>query len=107
QRTDEVQSPHSKRPRNGDGLQNVRGEVRFSSVELAALSGPHDVDGVGDRIGPVETLPKCVTHEGAWCGMMAADARVDVADQLLALGDGDASLQHTRGAALVDQDEGF
>ena len=39
-------------------------EMCFSSVELATLAGPHDVSGVGDRGGPVETLPKRVTHEG-------------------------------------------
>ena len=79
----------------------MRGEVRFSSVKLATLAGLHDVSGVGDRGGPVETLPKRVTHEGKWRGMVAADASVDVADQLFALGDGDASLQDTRGTALV------
>ena len=99
--TDEVQSPHDKWPRDGDGLQNMGQEVCSSSVELATLSGPHDVGGVGDRGGPVKTLPKRVTHEGAWRGVMAADASMDVADQLLALGDGDASLQDTRGTALV------
>ena len=76
-------------------------EVCFSSVELATLAGLHDVGGVDDRGGPVKTLPKCVTHEGARRGVMAADAGMDVADQLLALGDGDASLQDTRGTALV------
>ena len=84
-------------------------EMCFSSVELATLAGPHDVDGVGDRGGLVKTLLKCITHEGTWCGMVAADASVDVADQLLSLGDGDASLQDTRGTALVqfivDQDK--
>ena len=99
--TDEVQSPHSERPCNGDGLQNVRGEVHFSSIKLATLAGPHDVGGVGDRGGPVETLPKRVTHEGTWRGMVAADTSVDVADQLLAFGDGNASLQDSRGTALV------
>ena len=92
QRTDEVQSPHSERLCNGDGLQNVRGEVHFSSVKLATLAGPHDVGGVGDCGGPVETLPKCITHEGTWRSMVAANASVDVMDQLLALRDGDASL---------------
>ena len=76
-------------------------EVYLSSVELATLAGPNDVSGVGDRGGPVKALPKCVTHEGAWHGVVAADASMDVADQLLALGDGDASLQDTRGATLV------
>jgi hypothetical protein len=46
-------------------------------------------------------LTKRVTHEGARRGVVAADASVDVADQLLALGDGDASLQDARGTALV------
>ena len=73
----------------------------FSSIELATLASPHDVGGVGDRGGPVEALPKRVTHEGAWRGVMAADTSMDVADQLLALGDGDATLQDTRGATLV------
>ena len=60
----------------------------FPSVELATLAGSHDVGGVGDRGGPVKTLPKRVTHEGVRRGMMAADASVDVADQLHALGMG-------------------
>ena len=84
-----------------DGLQDVRGEVHFSSVKLATLAGPHDVGGVGDRGGPVETLLRRITHEGAWRGMVAAYASVDVADQLLVLGDGNASLQDSRGTALV------
>ena len=69
-------------------------EVYLSSVELATLASPHDVSGVGDRGGPVKALPERVTHEGARRGVMAADASMDVADQLLALGDGDAPLQN-------------
>ena len=65
-------------------------EVCFSSIELATLAGPHNVGGVGDRGGPIETLPKRVTHEGSWCVVMTAGASMDVTDQLLALGDGDA-----------------
>ena len=76
-------------------------EVCFSSIELATLAGPHNVGGVSDGGGPVKALPERVTHEGAWRSVMAADASMDVADQLLALGDGDASLQDTRGATLV------
>ena len=70
-------------------------EVYLSSVELATLAGPHDVSVVGVRGGPVETLPESVTHEGVRRSVMAADAGVDVADQLLALGDRDALLQDT------------
>ena len=90
QRATEVQSPHGKRPRNGDGLQNVGREVHFSSIELATLAGPHDVSGVSDRGGPVKALSKRITHEGARRGVVTADASVDVMDQLFALGDGDA-----------------
>jgi len=80
-------------------------------IELATLAGLHDVGGVGDRGGPVKALPKCVAHEGAWRGVVTAYASVDVTDQLLALGDGDKSLQNARGTVLVqfvvDQDEGL
>src|SRR6185436_8180922 len=89
QRADEVQSPHDKRPRDGDGLKSMGREVCFSSVELATLVGPHDVGGVSDRGGPVKTLSKRVTHEGAWRCVMTAGASVDVTDQLLSLGDGE------------------
>ena len=76
-------------------------EVRLSSIELATLTGPHDVGGVGDRGGPVEALSKCVTHEVARRGVVTANASVDVTDQLLALGDRDAALQDSRGTAFV------
>ena len=101
QRTNKIQPPHGERPRDGDCLQSMGREVCFSGVELASLASPHDVSGVGDRGGPVKALPKRVTHEGAWRGVVAADASMDVADQLLALGDGNATLQDTRGATLV------
>ena len=86
-------------------------EVRLPGIELAALVGPHDVGGIGDRGWPVKALLKCVPHKGAWRGVVTADASVDITDQLLALGDGDALLQNARGTALVqlivDQDEGL
>ena len=72
----------------------------FSSVELATLASPHDISGVGDRGGPVKTLPKRVISPSRR-GVMATYAGVDVADQLLALEDGDASLHDARGTALV------
>ena len=85
--------------------------MSLPGVKLAALAGPHDISGIGDRGGPVKTLPKCVAHEGAWRSVVTAKASVDVSDQLLALGDGDALLQNTRGTALVqfvvNQDEGL
>src|SRR6185437_10558807 len=101
QRADKVQSPHGERPSDGDGLESVGREVCLPGVELATLAGSHDVGGVGDRGGPVKALTKRITHEGARCGVVTADASVDVTDQLLALGNGDASLQNARGTALV------
>ena len=76
-------------------------EVRLPGIELSTLTGLHDIGGVGDRGGPVKALSERVTHEGMWRGMVAADASVDVVDQLLALGNGDESLQNARGTALV------
>ena len=64
---------------------------------------------VSDRGGPVKALTKRITHEGARRGVVTADAGVDVPNQLLALGNGNASLQDARGTTLVqlvvDQDE--
>src|SRR6185503_10607231 len=85
----EVQSPHCKWPRDGDGLQSVGREVHLLSVELATLEGPHDVGSVGDRGGPVKALLKRVTHEGARRGVVTANASMDVTNQLLALGNRD------------------
>ena len=39
QRADEVQPPHGKRPRDGDGLQSVGWEVHLLGVELTTLAG--------------------------------------------------------------------
>ena len=80
QRANEVQSPHCKRPRDGDGLQSVGREVRLSSVELASLADSHDVGGIGDHGGPVKALSKRVTHQGTRRGMVTPDASVDVTD---------------------------
>ena len=76
-------------------------EVYLSSLELTTLAGPHDVSGIGDRGGPVKTLLKRVTYEGSRRSVVATYASMDVADQLLALGNGDASLHNARGTVLV------
>ena len=111
QRANEVQSPHGERPCDGDGLQSMCRKVRLSSIEPAALAGPHDVGGVGDRGGPVKALSKRIAHEGARRSVVTTDAGVNVSDQLLALKNGDASLQNVRGTTLVqlivDQNEGL
>ena len=61
-------------------------------VKLAALAGLHDLVGVGDCGGPVEVLPKCIADEGARHRVVTANSGMDVLDQLLALGNGDAML---------------
>ena len=73
-------------------MQSVSREVCFPGVELVALAGSYDVSGLGDCGGPVKALLKCIAHEGPWGSVMAADAGVNVSDQFLALGDGDAAL---------------
>jgi hypothetical protein len=52
----------------------------------------HDLAGIGDRGGTVEALAERVAHEGAWLRVVTAYARVDVAEELAPLRDGDASL---------------
>jgi hypothetical protein len=53
----------------------------------------YDFAGVSDRGGPVEALTEHVAYEGAGRGMVAADARVYVQEELAPLGDGHTSLQ--------------
>jgi hypothetical protein len=65
QGSDDVQSPHGERPRDGDGLQDVSREIGLAGVELAPFACAHDLAGVGDHGGPVEALAKRIVHEGA------------------------------------------
>jgi hypothetical protein len=96
-----MSSPHSKGPCDGDRLEGVSREVSFAGVKLAPFAGVYDLAGVGDRGGPVEALVECVAHEGAWRRVVAAHARVDVAEELAPLGNGYALLQDARRDALV------
>jgi hypothetical protein len=98
---DDVQPPHGERPRDGDGLQDVRGEIGLAGVELAPFAGAHDLASVSDHSGPVKALAERIAHEGARCGVVAACARVYVPEELAPLGDGHASLQDAGGGALV------
>ena len=74
----EVQSPHCEKPCEGDGLQSVSREVRLPGVELATLAGPYDVGSIGDRGRQIKALTKRITHEGAWCRVMATYPGMDV-----------------------------
>ena len=72
QGTDEVQTPHSKRPSDGYHLQGLSGQVRLSRVELTPLAGAYNPSGVGHRSGPVEALSEGVPNEGSRCCMVTA-----------------------------------
>jgi hypothetical protein len=67
-------------------------EIGFAGVELAPLTGAHDLAGVSDRGRPIEALAERVAHEGAGCGVVAAHACVYIPEELAPLGDGYASL---------------
>jgi hypothetical protein len=76
-------------------------EIGLAGVELAPFAGAYDLAGVGDRGGPVEALAERIAHEGAWCCVMAAYARMYIPEELASLRDGYTSLQDTRRGALV------
>jgi hypothetical protein len=107
---DDVQPPYSERPCYGDGLQDVSRKVGFAGVELAPLAAAHDFTGIRDRGRPVKALAERIAYEGAGCGVMAADPRVNVPEELAPLGDGYASLQDAGSCTLVqlavDEGEG-
>jgi hypothetical protein len=71
----------------------VRREIGLAGVELAPFASAHNLAGIGDRGGPVEALAERVAHEGEQRRVVAAYARMDVAEELTPLRDGDASLQ--------------
>jgi hypothetical protein len=71
----------------------VRREIGFAGVELAPFAGVYDLAAVGNRSGQIEALAERVAYEGAGRGMVAADARMNVSEELAPLGDGHASLQ--------------
>jgi hypothetical protein len=56
QGTDEVQTPHSKRPVDGYCLQGLSGQVCLPCVELTPLAGAYNPSGVSHRGWTVETL---------------------------------------------------
>jgi hypothetical protein len=76
QGTDEVQTPHSKRPSDGYCLQGLSGQVHLSRVELTPLAGAYNPSGVGHRGWPVEALSEDVPNKGSRCCMVTASPRV-------------------------------
>jgi hypothetical protein len=76
--------------------------VRLSRVELTPLVGAYNPSGVGHHGRPVETLSEGVSHEGSRCCVVTTSPRVYLLQQLLSFGDGYASLENARGAAVVE-----
>ena len=71
-------------------------------VELTPFTGADNSSGVGHRRWPVEALPESIPDEGSRRCMMAASPRVYFLQQFPTFGDGDASLEDARGAAMVE-----
>jgi hypothetical protein len=63
ERTHHVKVRDCEGPRDGDCVQCLRREVSLSGVELAPFTALHDVLGVGDRYGPVETLSESLPNK--------------------------------------------
>jgi hypothetical protein len=76
QGTDEVQTPHSKRPDDGYCLQSLSGQVGLPCVELTHLAGADNSSGVGHRGRSVETLSEGVSNKGSRRCVMTASPRV-------------------------------
>jgi hypothetical protein len=76
QGTDEVQTPHSKRPGDEYRLQSLGGQVCLPRVELTPFAGADNSSGVGHRGRPVETLSKGISNKGSRRCVMAASPRV-------------------------------
>ena len=76
QGTDEVQTPHSKRPGDGYCLQSLSGQVGLLRIELTPLAGAYNPSGVGHRDWLVETLSEGISNEGSRRCMVTASPRV-------------------------------
>jgi hypothetical protein len=77
--------PDGKRPRDGDGLKRLRREVSLLSVELAPFTAPHDVLGVCDHCGPIETLSESLSDKCSQTGVVATGTGMYLLQQLAAL----------------------
>jgi hypothetical protein len=76
QGADEVQTPHSKRPGDGYGLQSLSGQAGLPCVELTPLAGADYSSGVGHCGRLVETLSEGVSNKGSGRRVMTASPRV-------------------------------
>jgi hypothetical protein len=76
--------------------------VGLPRVELTPFAGADNSSGVGHRRRPVEALSEGIPDKGSRRCVMAASPRVYLSQEFLTFGDGDASLEDARGAAVVE-----
>jgi hypothetical protein len=76
--------------------------VGLPCVELTPFAGVDNSSGVGHRRRPVEALSESIPDKGSRRHVMAASPRVYFLQEFLTFGDGDASLEDARGAAVVE-----
>jgi hypothetical protein len=102
QGADEVQTPYNKGLGDGYRLQSLSGQVGLLRIELAPFVGADNSSGVSHRRWPVEALPESIPDKCSRRCVMAASPRVYLVQEFLSFGDGDASLEDARGAAVVE-----
>jgi hypothetical protein len=76
--------------------------VGLLRIELTPFAGADNSSGVSHRRWPVEALPESIPDKGSRRCVMAASPRVYLLQEFLTFGDGDASLEDARGAAVVE-----
>jgi hypothetical protein len=74
----------------------------LSSLELPPLTAPHDVLGVCDHSGLVETLSESLPDKCSWTGVVTAGADMYLLQQLTALISEDASHEYAGCPTLVE-----
>jgi hypothetical protein len=111
ERSHHIEVPDGERARDWDSLKRLRQEVSLSSVELASFTTPHDVLGVCDRRGPVETLSESLSDKCSRTDVVTTGAGMYLLQQLAALISEDAPHEYAGSPMLVefavDEDERF
>ena len=66
--------------------------MSLPSIVLATFAGAYDLLGVGYYSGLVEALSERISDQGSRRSMVTADPTMDIAQQMLPLFEGDATL---------------
>ena len=81
ERPNQIEPLDHEGPCDGDHLECLGWEVSLPSEVLAPFAGAYNLLSVGYCSGPVEALSECVPNKGSRCGVVTADATVDIAQQ--------------------------